>query len=151
MRRLKGLVRAPAKSTRRSSERGIALVEFALTIPLFFVVLLGMMEYGYYFYVAVSANNAAREGARQCTLRSLGSCGSCDPSDAVNYMAKIGMGSRTSVTASCADSSGTLMYTVHVAVDFPTLTGYPPILGAMPASSTKGNAMAWGVSVMRGQ
>lgn len=137
--------------TRGSSQRGLALMEFALTIPLFLVILLGMMEYGYYFYVAVSANNAAREGARQCTLKSLGSCGACTPSAAVNYMSSVGMGSRTTATATCDSTSGTLMYTVRVAVDFPTLTGYPPVLGAMPASATWGNAMAWGVAVMRGQ
>jgi Flp pilus assembly protein TadG len=63
----KGGVRAAG-----SRQRGIALMEFAVTLPLFLVLLLGMMEYGYYFYVAVSATNAAREGARQCTLTSLG-------------------------------------------------------------------------------
>jgi Flp pilus assembly protein TadG len=136
---------------RRGRERGIALLEFALTFPVLLILVLGMMEYGHYFYVAVSANNAAREGARQCTLKSLGACGVCNPTAAVDYMKTIGMGSRTTASASCATQAGTLMYTVRVAVDFPTLTGYPPILGAMPLSTTAGNTMAWGVSVMRGQ
>jgi Flp pilus assembly protein TadG len=143
--------KARRRSTSRASQRGTALLEFGLTLPIFLVILLGMMEYGRYFYVAVSANNAAREGARQCTLRSLGACGNCDPTAAVSYMTKIGMGSKTAATATCASDAGTLMYTVRVAVDFPTLTGYPPVLGAMPASSIAGNTMAWGVSVMRGQ
>jgi Flp pilus assembly protein TadG len=151
MRRWKELVRTRGRKRPHSSERGTALVEFALTLPVFLVILLGMMEYGRYFYVAVSANNAAREAARQCTLRSLGACGQCDPTAAIAYMTNIGMGPRTSATATCANEAGTLMYTVRVAVDFPTLTGYLPVLGAMPASSTQGNTMAWGVSVMRGQ
>jgi len=142
----KGGVRAAG-----SRQRGIALMEFAVTLPLFLVLLLGMMEYGYYFYVAVSATNAAREGARQCTLTSLGACGNCDPTAAVTYMGKIGMGSRTNASASCATNAGTFMYTVNVTVDFPTLTGFPPVVGAMPASSVAGNTMAWGVAVMRGQ
>jgi len=141
----------PSLKPRRRRQHGLALVEFALTLPVFLVILLGMMEYGYYFYVAVSANNAAREGARQCTLRSLGGCGACTPSAAVDYMGNVGMRSRTTATATCDSTSGTLMYTVRVAVDFPTLTGYPPVLGVMPASATWGNAMAWGVAVMRGQ
>ena len=132
-------------------QRGIALMEFAVTLPLFLVLLLGMMEYGYYFYVAVSATNAAREGARQCTLTSLGACGNCTPTAAVSYMSKIGMASRTNASASCATNAGTFMYTVNVTVDFPTLTGFPPVVGAMPASSVAGNTMAWGVAVMRGQ
>jgi Flp pilus assembly protein TadG len=134
-----------------SRQRGIALMEFAVTLPLFLVLLLGMMEYGYYFYVAVSATNAAREGARQCTLTSLGACGNCNPTAAVAYMNKIGMASNTNASASCATNAGTFMYTVNVAVDFPTLTGFPPVVGAMPASSSAGNTMAWGVAVMRGQ
>jgi Flp pilus assembly protein TadG len=40
----KGGVRAAG-----SRQRGIALMEFAVTLPLFLVLLLGMMEYGYYF------------------------------------------------------------------------------------------------------
>jgi len=134
-----------------SRQRGIALMEFAVTLPLFLVLLLGMMEYGRYFYVAVSATNAAREGARQCTLTSLGACGNCNPSAAVSYMNRIGMGSNTSVTGSCANLAGTFMYTVNVTVDFPTLTGFLPIVGAMPASGTGGNTRAYGVAVMRGQ
>ena len=121
---------AASEGRRRGrSERGIALLEFALTFPVLLVLVLGMMEYGRYFYVAVSANNAAREGARQCTLKSVGACGVCNPTAAVDYMKSIGMGSKTSVTSSCATQSGTFMYTVRVSVDFPTLTGYPPKIG----------------------
>ncbi len=134
-----------------SRQRGIALAEFALTLPLFLVLLLGMLEYGYYFYVAVSATNAAREGARQCTLTSVGACGACTPSAAVNYMGKIGLSSHTTATASCATTAGTYMYTVNVTVDFPTLTGFLPIVHAMPSSTTSGNTRAYGVAIMRGQ
>jgi len=136
---------------RSRRERGSSLAEFALTLPLFLVILLGMMEYGYYFYVAVSATNAAREGARQCTLVSLGACGDCDPTAALDYMGRVGMASKTKANASCDSSDGTFKYTVDVEVDFPTLTGYPPVLGVMPASTTGGNTRARGVAVMRGQ
>jgi Flp pilus assembly protein TadG len=132
-------------------ERGLALVEFALTLPLFLVLVLGMVEYGYYFYVAVSATNAAREGARQCTLVALGACGNCNPTAAVDYMSDVGLGDETSATATCANVNGALMYTVDVTVDFATLTGYPPVLGAMPASGTAGNTVAYGEARMRGQ
>ena len=147
----KHLLRNGGVRAARSRQRGGALIEFAVTLPLFLVLLLGIMEYGYYFYVAVSATNAAREGARQCTLTSLGACGDCSPTAAVAYMNKLGMGSNTNASASCATNSGTFMYTVDVTVDFPTLTGFPPVVGAMPASSSAGNTMAWGKAVMRGQ
>jgi Flp pilus assembly protein TadG len=135
----------------RRGQRGVALMEFALTVPLFLIILLGMIDYGYYFYVAVSAANAAREGARQCTLVSLGACGACDPTASIDYMGKIGMGSRTTATSSCATNAGTFMYTVNVIVDFPTLTKYMTHIGLMPASTHSGYTIARGVAVMRGQ
>jgi Flp pilus assembly protein TadG len=127
------------------------LTEFAITLPLFLVMLMGMLEYGYYFYVAVSANNAAREGARQCTLVSLGACGACNPSNAVGYMSNLGLGAKTTATATCDNNNGDIAYTVKVRVDFPTLTRYPIVLAAMPQSATSGNSIAYATAVMRGQ
>lgn len=139
------------RSRRRARQRGSVLAEFALTLPLFFILLLGTLEYGYWFYVAVSATSAAREGARQCTLVSLNACGACNPTAAVDYMGAIGMDDYTDAEASCATSAGAFMYTVDVTVDFPTLTGYLSSLGVIPASETAGNTIARGVAVMRGQ
>jgi Flp pilus assembly protein TadG len=53
-------------TTRHSSTptRGIALVEMALVLPLFLLVLLGMIEYSWMFWKNQQINNAAREGAR---------------------------------------------------------------------------------------
>jgi Flp pilus assembly protein TadG len=136
---------------KRQRSRGSALIEFAVTLPLFLLVLIGMLEYGYYFYVAVTASNAAREGARQCTTVALGACGACTPSDAVTYMNKIKLGPETTATATCTNSGGNIMYTAHVTVNFPTLTGYSVLLAAMPHSSTNGNTIAYGTAVMRGQ
>ena len=140
-----------SRPRRKGRKRGSVLVEFALTLPLFFVLIIGMLEYGYWFYIALSATSAAREGARQCTLVSLGACGDCDPSAAVDYMGAIGMDGYTDAAATCESNAGALMYTVDVTVDFPTLTGYLPILGVIPASVTAGNTLASGVAVMRGQ
>ena len=140
------------RNRRRKAQRGSTLVEFALTLPIFFMLLIGTLEYGYWFYVAVTATSAAREGARQCTLVSLGACGACDPTAAVDYMEGIGMEGYTDAEASCSNNAGALMYTVDVTVDFPTLTGYLLTLGVIPASDTNvGNTVARGVAVMRGQ
>jgi Flp pilus assembly protein TadG len=145
-------IAAPFSGRRlRKRQRGSTLVEFALTLPLFFVLVIGMLEYGYWFYVAVSATSAAREGARQCTLVSLGACGDCDPSAAVDYMGAIGLDEYTDADATCENSAGALMYTVDVTVDFPTLTGYLQTFGAIPASDTDGYTLARGMAIMRGQ
>jgi hypothetical protein len=136
----------------RRRQRGAALAEFAITLPIFLALVLGVLEYGYYFYVSVSANNAAREGARQCTLVALGACGNCEPTAAVDYMGKLGLTKYTSAKATCDVNGGAYMYTVGVRVDFPSLTGYPLILKVLPQSPTiVGNIVAGAAVVMRGQ
>ena len=136
----------------RRRQRGAALAELAITLPIFLALVLGVIEYGYYFYVAVSANNAAREGARQCTLVSLGTCGNCEPTAATEYMGKLGLKNNTDAKATCAVDTGAYMYTVDVRVDFPSLTSYPLILRALPQSpKIIGNVVAGASVVMRGQ
>jgi Flp pilus assembly protein TadG len=55
-------------SGRRGSERGAAAVEFALVIPVFLMLVLGTIDFGYYFFVSEVVTNAAREGARAATV-----------------------------------------------------------------------------------
>jgi hypothetical protein len=45
-------------------ERGAALVEMAMVIPLFLVLVFGIMEAGWLFSQLTETRNAAREGAR---------------------------------------------------------------------------------------
>lgn len=45
-------------------ERGASLVEFALVLPLFLLLVGGMVDFGRAFYTQVTLTNAAREGAR---------------------------------------------------------------------------------------
>lgn len=51
-------------SVGRRSERGAALVEFAVVMPLLILLLFGIMEAGWFFAQQVEVRNAAREGAR---------------------------------------------------------------------------------------
>jgi Flp pilus assembly protein TadG len=46
------------------SERGAELVEFALTLPLLLLLVLGIIEFGFLFQEYEVVTNAAREGAR---------------------------------------------------------------------------------------
>jgi Flp pilus assembly protein TadG len=48
----------------RSSERGAVMVEAALTMLMFLVILFAIMEAGRIFNIQQTLNNAAREGAR---------------------------------------------------------------------------------------
>lgn len=53
-----------SRSTRRPRSRGQSLVEFALVIPVFFLLLAGVMDFGFMLYSRMTIINAAREGAR---------------------------------------------------------------------------------------
>ncbi len=48
----------------RSRTRGQALVEFALVIPVFMLILCGVLDFGFMLYSRMTVINASREGAR---------------------------------------------------------------------------------------
>jgi Flp pilus assembly protein TadG len=50
------------------TDRGAALVEFALVVPLLLVVIAGIVDFGFAFQRYEVVTNAAREGARLATL-----------------------------------------------------------------------------------
>jgi hypothetical protein len=49
---------------RRGGERGAAIVEFAIVLPVFLMLVLGAIDWGWFFVVQDAVSNAAREGAR---------------------------------------------------------------------------------------
>ncbi len=53
---------------RRRKEGGAAAVEFALVVPLLATLVLGIIQYGWYFYVANNTSAAAREAARHVVV-----------------------------------------------------------------------------------
>ena len=52
----------------RKSEKGQALVEFALVLPILLIVLCGIIDFGWLYYNQITLNNAAREGARYAVV-----------------------------------------------------------------------------------
>jgi hypothetical protein len=57
----------------RPREQGQSLLEFALVIPIFLVLVLGIIDFGLGLRAWISITNAAREGARVGAVR-----GTCD-------------------------------------------------------------------------
>ena len=49
-------------------EKGQALVEFALVLPVLLVILCGIIDFGWLYYNQITLNNAAREGARYAVI-----------------------------------------------------------------------------------
>jgi len=130
----------PGQRRHRRARRdgGVAAVELALVLPLVLLLVLGMIDYGWYFFVDLAATNAAREGARVATTWP----GACPNSDAIAAgaaavsasMDRIGLAGKTQVSASCGAAPGGTdpQFRFDVRVDFPRLTGFP--LVPMPSS-----------------
>jgi Flp pilus assembly protein TadG len=58
------------RQRRRNDRRGTSAVEFAFIAPLFFMLVIGMIEFGRAMMVQQILTNAARQGARIATLDS---------------------------------------------------------------------------------
>ena len=64
-------------SPRRQRSRGVAALELALSLTFLVPLLMGTLDFGYYFYVGTNAEEAARAGVREAVLASGGAnCGS---------------------------------------------------------------------------
>jgi Flp pilus assembly protein TadG len=60
------LVPGPSRK-RKPGSRGQTLVEFAVVLPVFFMLLCGVMDYSHIFYVKMTVQNALREAGRYAT------------------------------------------------------------------------------------
>lgn len=56
-------------------DRGAAVVEFALVMPILFLIVFGIIQYGLYFNDSLNARQGVREGARQGVVRNFPACG----------------------------------------------------------------------------
>lgn len=61
-----GVARGMRRRTR--DDDGAAAVEFALILPVFCLLLFGLIEFGFYFYTAETTSSAARETARRVVV-----------------------------------------------------------------------------------
>ena len=67
------------RALRRRNERGASAVEFALVMPIPLIVLIfGLIQYGWYFYVSSSTSGAASNVARRLEV---GDCWGADEAD----------------------------------------------------------------------
>lgn len=61
-------MRKRSMSKKDKREDGQAMVEFALILPIFLLILCGILDFGWLFYNQLSLNNACREGARYAVV-----------------------------------------------------------------------------------
>jgi Flp pilus assembly protein TadG len=58
----------------RRVQRGATAVEFALLAPILFLLVVGLLQWGLYFWAAQGGSNAAREAARRAAVGDLTAC-----------------------------------------------------------------------------
>lgn len=108
--------------SQRRDERGAEAVEFALIAIPFLLLVLGIIQYGFYFWTAETTNSSARETARRIVV------GDCWNTSQMDAFARNGAPMTTSVTASPAPSTSmNVGDTVTV-----TVTSHADLLGLIP-------------------
>ena len=108
----------------RRGERGQSLVEFAMVLPLFLVVVFGIVDFGRAYSAYVQLNNGAREGARY------GAVGKSS-SEIVSRVRSVTAGlNQGDLGVSVSGAQGTKGSTVTVSVDydFDLITPLGPML-----------------------
>jgi Flp pilus assembly protein TadG len=127
------------------SEKGVALVEAAITIPLLLLVSAGIFEFGRAYQTWQVITNAAREGARVAVLPSATSAA---VQQRVRDYMQAGQLSRWSTASITVDSAATLTVggsttsASRVTVDYPfTFVVLQPIARLITPSTTLGSAM----------
>jgi Flp pilus assembly protein TadG len=142
----------------KRSQRGQALIEFALGAPLLVIMLLGLVEYGHalnsYLTVVASARDAARLGAQQGIdatdvqamqavvaketerlTKTIDTSVNCPGGRMYVCITSNCPGVGTAgATASCSEDDKEL--SVQVCYDHPTITGVPAILDPLQLCST---------------
>lgn len=112
--------------SKRKREDGAAAVEFALVLPIFVFLLFGVIQFGFYFWTAETANSAAREAARRVVV------GDCwDSTKMTNYV-KSQAPQASSATKSVGDPS-TLAVGNTITI---TVTANSNILNFFPVPNT---------------
>jgi Flp pilus assembly protein TadG len=119
-------------------QKGQALVEFALVIPILIVIILAITEFGRVWMTMNVLTGAAREGARAAAVNELGTTFANNA--AQNVMTAAGM-TGTSVTVSGPNAANEM--TVTVQMDYTVLTGtiVPGLSGTFQL--TRSATMRW--------
>jgi Flp pilus assembly protein TadG len=130
----------------RNSQRGAAAIEFALVLPLLLTLVLGSIDWGWYFFIDQLVTNAAREGARAGSLvppRPTSTAGQAERAaeDAgLAFLQRVRL-NRTGVAATYTTVDGTDAISVTVTYPVGSLTGF--LRSLIPANARATSVMRW--------
>lgn len=134
-------IRRETRINRRSlKESGAVAVEFALILPIFLVLVLGIAEFGRAFNIQVSLSEAGREASRYAAIHCSETGYSVSSAQSAGIAAAPSVGllasnivisySGTGTCASGNNAVATVSYTTA------WMTGFPALIPGMPASLT---------------
>jgi Flp pilus assembly protein TadG len=118
----------------RGGERGAALVEFAIVLPVFLMLVLGAIDWGWFFLVQDAVSNAAREGARAAIVGGSG-VGATRAKTVLNSMLPAAEAGRCSTDQSVVTSGWRVDATCPVG-SLSGVTRIPPFSWVIPTSAT---------------
>jgi Flp pilus assembly protein TadG len=95
-----------------TGERGQSLVEFALILPLFLLLMFAIVDFGMGFYSWITVTNAAREGAR------IGAVGADSPTIQQRVKDTAGSLNNSNLTITVSNAKGNSGETVGVTVNY---------------------------------
>jgi Flp pilus assembly protein TadG len=133
--------------TNDKNRRGMATLETLFVLPLLFMILFGIIEFGLVLGRWQTVTNAAREGAREAIVFRQ-SCNAATVQTEVNtrvaaYLASSGITADSIVvTGACPGSANDATVTIAYAHPFKTIQNFAPSLGAninLPGTSTMRN------------
>lgn len=112
---------------KRDTQRGAAVLEFALSMFILAPLMMGMVQYGYYFYIAVNVTEAQHQGLVAATRTSVGDCSITASATAIAAKATAQAAASTAVTAYLTSNG------LNSVV---TLSGTSPSCGILPVNPT---------------
>lgn len=125
----------------KARQRGAAAVEFALVLPFLLMMVLGAIDWGWYFFVREVVTNAAREGARAGAVTTAANPTQAAEDIAGNYLTNFGLTRPATVAVDLSNPTfgGAPVPTMSVTVTYPvgSITGFtslPQYASLVPAN-----------------
>jgi Flp pilus assembly protein TadG len=128
-----------------SSEKGQSAVEFALVLPLLLVLLLGIIEFGWFLNAKITITGAAREGARHYAIHKNDTAG---VEIIVNKYLNPAIVSSTTVNATTTDSTTTPVVKMAVVTVTGQVSGITGAFNSLMAAFFGGEVYAGNKIIM---
>ncbi len=125
--------RRSTNRTGRHRERGAAAVEFALVLIPLLLIILGTIDWGYYFYVREVVADAARAGARAGSLDPVNP-GTTATTTATTFLTNVNITGET--FPACTGVVPGNSVCIRIVYATPSITGFTNLGGVMPPNAS---------------